>query len=83
LPTENKELDTKYVKSVKHLHLDGNGNFQNSHIHYKRTKIDDYVIMKPIGSGGWSEVLMGIDTKDKNKTKYVKFFYTQVDDYRP
>ena len=66
----NVDLNTTYIRSIQHLtpiKLKGLKDL-GVHIEGKRTQINDYVLLKNIGSGGWSEevyLAFHVNTKQK------------------
>lgn len=63
-PSINKSLSTIYINSRK-----GNVESQlnSSSVSYRRTMINDYIVLKKIGKGGWSDVLLAVDANTKKK----------------
>ena len=67
-PKKNEALETTYIQSIKNMSNLMNNRLSGDYcIRSKRTQINQYVIMKKIGKGGWSKVLLGVDVIHKKK----------------
>ena len=67
---ENKDLNTTYIRTTEILGPKMMPKDLGIKLVGKRTKINQYVIIKSLGKGSWGEVFLVIHTENKNK--YVK-----------
>jgi hypothetical protein len=77
-PRMNTALETTYIQSTKNMSDLASSRLQNFCIRSKKTQINQYVLMKRIGKGGWSDVLLAVDTT--NQQKRVDFLFIEGDE---
>ena len=66
---ENKDLNTTYIRENKMIGPKGAPKDLGFSVNGKRMKINEYILVKMIGQGGWGEVFMGVH--ELSKIRYV------------